>query len=134
MRLLIILAVGLLVVGCTAGDSGNDDGESIHISRANFGDEWSLMVDEGNLRCEEPSRIVFTDPAGTEWGVNGMAVTHGYPEIDPIWADNPNISGVKKNIRPLIDRGLALCNDQFSVHLLHIAFLKCLFGFGARLR
>ena len=32
----------------------------------------------------------------------------GFKDIEPIWADDPE-TGLKKNIGPIIDRGLALC-------------------------
>ncbi len=33
-----------------------------------------------------------------------------WPDIDPIWADDPDVKGLKVNIGPLIERGLALCD------------------------
>lgn len=111
MRFLVMLAASSLAISCAAQDSSNGGRGETHVSRTQLGDDWPLTVEEGNLRCEPPSRVVFTDPSGHEWGVNGMAVTHGYREIDPIWADNPEIPGLKKSIGPLIDRGLALCED-----------------------
>jgi hypothetical protein len=44
----------------------------------------------------------------TTYAVNGLAEGSGkYANIDSIWADAPG--GLKKNIGPLIDRGLQLC-------------------------
>jgi hypothetical protein len=40
--------------------------------------------------------------------VNGLAKRQGFKDIEPIWADDPE-TGLKKNIGPIIDRGLALC-------------------------
>ena len=41
--------------------------------------------------------------------LNGTARSNdSYEEIDPIWADDP-LTG-KKNIQPLIDRALELCD------------------------
>jgi len=37
-----------------------------------------------------------------------MALTAGYDAIDPIWADYPDEFIPKKNIGPLIQRGLEL--------------------------
>jgi len=107
----VILVAGILTVSCAPQDTETQVPMEAQISRADFGDEWPLTVDEGELRCEPPSRVVFTDPDGKEWGVNGMAVTHGYPEIDSIWADNPDFPDTKKSIGPLIDRGLAMCEE-----------------------
>jgi hypothetical protein len=42
------------------------------------------------------------------YAVNGLAKGQGFKDIEPIWADDPE-TGLKKNIGPIIDRGLALC-------------------------
>jgi hypothetical protein len=41
-------------------------------------------------------------------GVNGMASS--YEDINPIWADDPASPGLKKNIGPLINAGLEMCD------------------------
>lgn len=45
---------------------------------------------------------------GDVYAVNGLAKGQGFKDIEPIWADDPE-TGSKKNIGPIIDRGLALC-------------------------
>jgi hypothetical protein len=40
-----------------------------------------------------------------------MAQGQGYPEIDEIWKDDPEIDGFKVNIGALIDAGLSLCEQ-----------------------
>jgi hypothetical protein len=42
--------------------------------------------------------------------LNGLAKTDGHRPIDPLWADDPDTDG-KKNLGPLIDRGLELCAE-----------------------
>jgi hypothetical protein len=96
-----------VLAGC-----GADIGElGKPVSADQYGVEWPLTVSEGTLRCESPRSVVFRDVDGNDWAVNGMASTHGYDEIDPIWEDNPEAGGPKMNIGPLLDDGLALCND-----------------------
>jgi hypothetical protein len=112
LRLITVLALAAaLIAGCGGDQSGGGDGDdpsSITVSASDFGDEWPLTVDSGTLRCEPPSAVVF-ETGGTEYGVNGMAVTNGYDEIDPIWADDPEGISPKVSISPLIERGLELC-------------------------
>ena len=83
-----------------------------HVSRAELGDEWPLTVEEGTLRCDgaQQAGAVFFETDGRVYPVNGIARgrTDG-PEIDEIWADDPDFEGAKKNIGVLIERGLALC-------------------------
>lgn len=83
-----------------------------HVSRAELGDEWPLTVEEGMLRCDGAQQIgaVFFETDGRVYPVNGIARGRSDgPEIDEIWADDPDIPGAKKNIGILIERGLDLC-------------------------
>jgi hypothetical protein len=112
LRTVGIAAVALAsfgVVGCTDDDEGGS-GETVRAE--DFGDSWPLTVSEGRLACERGMAVVFTDPSGNRYAVNGMAMTWDLgADIDPIWRDNPNpdLGGLKVNIGPLIDRGLDLC-------------------------
>lgn len=91
-----------------------DDGA---ISRADLGEKWPLTVESGTLACdgvaEGAGDVTFTSE-GTTYALNGLAkgraARNGWAEIDPIWADDPDVPGLKVNIGPLIDRGLALCH------------------------
>lgn len=78
------------------------------IGSADFVGSWPLTIDPVTLRCEPPSRVTV-EANGTAYGINGMAIGAGYPEVNPIWRDNPEIDGTKINIGPLIQAGLALC-------------------------
>ena len=77
-----------------------------HISASDYGDRWPLTVEDGILRCEGARAVVFI-AGGRAYGVNGTALTMGYPEIDPIWAVGEYAP--RKDIGPLIGDGLALC-------------------------
>lgn len=94
-----------IVVGCAAAPPG------LSVSRAEFGDSWPLTVDRGTLRCEAPGAVIFQAPDGSDYAVNGLASSQGYPGIDPIWADDPDPLIPKLSIAPLVDRGLALCPE-----------------------
>lgn len=77
------------------------------ISRTRFGPGWPLTVDEGTLACEGRGVVTFAS-GGTTYAVNRAAKTLlRWPDIDRIRADSPG--GLKMNLVPLIDRGLALC-------------------------
>lgn len=95
--------------------SGHPKGQE-EISQSDMGEEWPLTVSSGILKCEEPKenelnvQIVTFEAEGKIYAVNGIAKGREAGEdIDPIWADNPNIPGAKKDIGPLISRGRALC-------------------------
>lgn len=83
-----------------------------------FGDEWPLTVPYAVVNCEEISVAGRTlqvatldDPDGKTYAANGTAKDHGdYLDIDPIWAPNPDVSGLKTDITPVIDAALARCN------------------------
>lgn len=95
----------------TAPESEAAD-DPAHVSRAELGEEWPLTVEEGTLRCDgaKEAGAVFFEADGRVYPVNGIARgrTDG-PEIDGIWADDPDFAGAKKNIGILIERGLELC-------------------------
>ncbi|WP_233422350.1 DUF2511 domain-containing protein [Curtobacterium oceanosedimentum] len=82
-----------------------------------FGDEWPLTVPYAVVRCKNITaggmdlNVVTLDaPDGTRYAVNGTAQAHtSYAEIDPIWAPDPNVDGLKINMSPVIDAGLKLC-------------------------
>lgn len=113
-RLGVICAVGLLalLVGC--GETGEN------VSRSDLGNAWPLTVKSGTIRCDGSEgfgAVVFTDPDGNEYGVNGTAKSQGYAPIDPIWRDDHSLDEYldpgavyKIDISPLIKRGLKLCS------------------------
>ncbi|OII05316.1 hypothetical protein BIU96_06580 [Curtobacterium sp. MCBA15_008] len=82
-----------------------------------FGDEWPLTVPYAVVHCRNITaggmylNVVTLDaPDGTRYAVNGTAQDHtSYPEINPIWAPNPDVDGLKIDISPVIDAGLKLC-------------------------
>jgi hypothetical protein len=100
-----LLAVAVLALGAC----GSDSDDKYRVSRNLIGEDWPLTVDEGTLHCHSHA-IVFTDPDGNEWAVNGQAISAGYAEIDPIWADNPDIDGAKLNLSALNPFGLTICD------------------------
>lgn len=89
---------------------GGDQQEG-RITSANYGDEWPFTVAEGTLRCEGSDGVgaVTFEADGTVYGLNGTAKSRGFPEFDPIWLDDPQVEGLKTNVGPIIERGLALC-------------------------
>jgi hypothetical protein len=85
---------------------------SVAISAADVSEDWPLTVQSGTLSCDGPGSVTFTAPDGTTYAVNGMAKSFsGAPDIDPIWADDPDVPGLKISIGELIERGLALCGE-----------------------
>jgi Protein of unknown function (DUF2511) len=94
--------------GSSAGD-GNSGGNSVEVSRTDFRGDWPLTVESGVLACESAGAVTFT-ANGTTYAVNGIAESQDAgADIDPIWTDTG--AGLKKNIGPLIDRGLELCDS-----------------------
>lgn len=77
-----------------------------------LGDDWPLTVDEGVLACAGTAgagAVTFSS-GGTVYAINGTAKQRNAgTDIAPIWADNPDVAGLKKNLSPLLERGLALC-------------------------
>jgi hypothetical protein len=106
VSLFVVLAV-CLCVGC--GGSGDEPGA---VSKAELGEEWPFTVSEGVIHCEGSGGVgaVTFEANGTTYAVNGFAKDQDVgADIEEIWADDPTAPGLKKNIGPIIDRGLALC-------------------------
>ena len=80
----------------------------VAVSRDQFGDEWPLTVEIGEVECIDGFVAVFHQN-GKAWALNGAAQTRGYPEIDPIWRDNPSIPGAKVDIGVLTELALKQC-------------------------
>ena len=87
------------------------------ITRADFGDEWPFTVDSGQLRCAA-SAVTFTTDDGRTYGVNGMALQRGFPEIHPIWSladdmpfDNP-VTRLPERTRQTIFEAIVACEDR----------------------
>ena len=82
-----------------------------------FGDDWPLTTPYVVAHCDKISaggmhlQVVTIDaPDGMTYAANGTAKDHtDYPALDPIWADDPDVDGLKINISPIIDAGIALC-------------------------
>jgi hypothetical protein len=82
-----------------------------------YGNKWPLTVSFAVVHCKNITAggmklqvVTLNDPDKNIYAVNGTAKAHSpYPDLDPIWATNPQIAGSKISISPVIDRGLALC-------------------------
>jgi hypothetical protein len=113
--LTLVLLVGVATLAaCGETTSGTASNER-HVSRTDYGEAWPLTVESGTLRCEGASAVTFRSEDGTTYWVNGtaggQAEEHGWQNIRPIWADDPEFEGLKISIGPLIDDGLNLCGD-----------------------
>ena len=97
----------LFFVGCSEG--GGQAANETRISRDDYGSDWPFTVDSGVLNCEGAGAVYFTSE-GTKYAVNGTARgASDAPDVDAIWADDPQMTGLKINIGALIQDGLALC-------------------------
>jgi hypothetical protein len=83
------------------------------VERATWTDgPWPFTVDYATLMCQSGiygNRVTVT--ADREmYAFNGTAKSADlWPDFDVIWADDPAIPGLKVNIDPMLQRGLALC-------------------------
>jgi hypothetical protein len=68
-----------------------------------FGDSWAFTIDKGVL--ENIRGAVILRYENTEYGLNGVASSMGYEDVNEIWLDNPNIEGTKISIGTFITMG-----------------------------
>ena len=82
-----------------------------YVSRTELGQDWPLTVEEGTVRCIDIEGFhgVLFGVDGRWYALNGIArFTTASAKIDELVAHNP--SGATKDLSPLIERGLALCD------------------------
>lgn len=97
-----------LIVGACGG---NGVGAS-----KDYAEAWPFTVSGGTLRCDGPGWVTF-ETGGETYAINGLASgrapEEGWRDIDDIWANAPDVAGfgIKKDIGPIIDDGLMLCED-----------------------
>lgn len=111
--LAVVLALPLVFGACGSDSSGTPDDDSNTVGRSDLGKAWPLTVDSGELNCEGSGGVgqatITVD--GTTYALNGLAKSNDANEdIQPIWAEDKRLGmGLKKDIGPLIDRALELC-------------------------
>ena len=94
---------------------------SVQVSKIQFKERWPLTVNSGTISCDpvppvpgmpNVQLVTFTSN-GRTYALNGIALgfakRRGWLDIRAIWKDDPAIPGLKIDISPLINRGLALC-------------------------
>ena len=80
------------------------------VTSEELGERWPFTVGSGHVECLEGGTPVFRT-GGTTYALTGYGATNlGFPEIDPIWRDNPNIEGVKISLTPITDRARDRCD------------------------
>lgn len=97
----VVLAAALLWVATTAPfDCG------LEVSQREFGGLGPLTVPHGLLRCQAGGEITF-QRNGTTYTLNRVARGSAASDISPLLVNT--VAGGTKSLRPLVERGLALC-------------------------
>jgi hypothetical protein len=84
-----------------------------YVTKRGFGKAWPLTVKSGTLLCEALApgayAVSFVDNKGHFYAINGTARAHGTDDytIERIWKKAKN--GLRVDMGPLLQRGLALC-------------------------
>lgn len=84
------------------------------ISADDFGDTWPFTFEEGYVACHAGNAVTVMDAeSGRMYPLNGAAMGKanalGLDDLGPVWRDNPEISGTKVSVGPVIEKGLTLC-------------------------
>lgn len=110
MRLLF--AIGLLIL-CSSASAAE---KTQALDGSSFGDTWPLTFEKATVSCVNGAyAFVYDSATGNRYPLNGMASNsvksgkmEGY-DLDTVWKDDPNYSGVKMSISPVLDSSLNLC-------------------------
>lgn len=105
----LIAAVGVFALGACGSEPVADASERT-VTKAENGSSWPLTVDEITLHCE--LNMVTGTTQGKTYAINGSAKgereEHGWRDLSEIWADDPNVAGLKKDVSGLIQQRLEL--------------------------
>lgn len=110
-RALVLLVVGYLVavtIALSMAVARHSDG-GLTVSRGDFGPAWPLRTTKGILRCEL-GREITLQSGGTTYTLNRDARRSAKSDVTPIRADGAG--GAKKDLGPLVDRGLGRCGGR----------------------
>jgi hypothetical protein len=102
MDKLVISLISTTLLLSSCGQSG------LEVKREDYGKDWPFSVEKGVVDCVDGSAAIFK-VGNKSYSLNGTAEGRGYAPIDPIWLDNPELSGLKINISPMIDLALKQC-------------------------
>ncbi len=116
---------GLVIAGCLAAGAASAESRDIRVE--DFGRDWPLTVNSGELQCTGAGVVTFRS-GGVVYAVNGTATAAGHAPIEPIWKHNEamyrtmaeatgstveaarsRFGPLRINIGPIIEAGLALC-------------------------
>lgn len=101
-----VLIVALAAIACDPPSRPSPSG--IQVNRNQYGVRWPFTVDSGYIDCLPPGAVVFRTASGT-YGLNGLAKPR-FPDVRPIWRDDPESPSLKVNIGLMIDLGLQQCH------------------------
>jgi len=81
------------------------------VTKKQFGDAWPFTVNSGKLCSPKPNAACFKSK-GKIYALNGIAMAHGYADVDSIWRDDPRPGGIKIHLRPMVVIALELDKSQ----------------------
>jgi hypothetical protein len=105
MSRVVRASAALMLTSLIAGCSGSADWQEI--GRSDLGPSWPLTVQSGEIMCTSDRQVLFRSN-GTVYGVNALALTRGYAQLDPIWAVDP-LERSGPDLWPLLRAGLMHC-------------------------
>lgn len=78
------------------------------ITSAELGSDWPFTAEEAWVDCIRGAALVRVE--GTTYALTGYARSRGYPAVDPVWMDHPEIPApAKVDLGAVTERALALC-------------------------
>lgn len=104
---LIAMFATLTVTGCGgAADPGTRSVTRAEIEQA--GKKWPFTADTATLTCKDNAVTATID--GKMYALNGTAKSRkAGADLTAVWAEDPNMPGLRVNVGDVIELGLELC-------------------------
>lgn len=97
-----------LLISCSHVTDRQTPHAGLLVTPASLREPWPLTVDKAYVECLD-GRVAVLHADGKTYALNGTSKAHGYPDLEPIWRENPDIPGTRISIAPLIALALEQC-------------------------
>jgi hypothetical protein len=102
-----------LVLGLTLALAPACGSDGQEVTQAQYGAAWPFAVEQGTLMCQTSSggrlHSAVLKVGEVEYALNAVAESRGYASVEPIWRNNPQFTGGRMDLAPMVALALEQC-------------------------